>query len=273
MKNAAQHAKRFTALLRKLPPSPLPEFPDADDPVGVLVMSFLLADSTTEKAIAAYTKLQDVTVDYNDLRVSMPREVAAYLGARYPQGLERCQRLRAVLKSIYLREHDVTLDGLKAAGKRDVKKYIETLDGITPFVSARVLLMAFDSHAIPVDESLRERLVVEGVADDTSDAAEVSTWLSRQVKASDGVTTHLALQAWTEKTPLKTKPKTRKKTTSKAAATSTKTTKKKSTAKTSKTTTKPSAKSSTKTTTKKTKKTAAKKKSKKKTTSRKTART
>lgn len=230
MKNAAACAKKLTSLLKKLPSVEPPEFEHADDPVAVLVLSFMMADATTEKALAGYRKLREHIVDFNDLRVSMPHEVAGYLGGRYPGAIDRCQRIRAALRNIYLREHAVTLDALREAGKRDARKYLESLEGMLPYVSARVLLMSFETHAIPVDTQLREQLVAGGAADEDADLAEISTWLTRQVRASDGLSTHLGLQAWVEANAGKG-GRSRRKTSAKGGKSSTKktSTRKKST--------------------------------------------
>ena len=212
MKNAAQCAKKLTTLLKKLPEGEPPELSNeiGDDPVGQLVFSFLLIDSTTEKAAAAYRKLLDQVVDYNDLRVSMPHETAGYLGSRYPRATERCEQLRTALRNVYLREHDVTLERLKGLGKREVKKYIESLEGVCPYTASRLMLVSFDVHAIPVDEQLREQLVAAGAADEEATSAEVSAWLTRQIKAADGLTSHYAFQRWVEENPPKPKRKTTK---------------------------------------------------------------
>ena len=193
------------------------------------MFSFLLWESTAAKALAAYEKLRENIVDFNDLRVSMPHEVAGYLGTRYPLANERCLRMRTVLRSIYLREHDVTLESLASAGKREVKKYLESIEDIPPYVAARVMLLCFDTHAIPVDGRLLECLQAEGVVDDDVDEAEAGAWLSRQIKATDGLSAALKFQAWSETD----KPAAKKKSTSKAKTTKKKTTtKKKSTKKT-----------------------------------------
>lgn len=196
MKNASQCAKKLTALLKKLPPGASTDFPDDDDPVATLVASFLMWESSTAAAREAYGRIAQAIVDFNDLRVSMPVEIAEWLGDDSPLNLERCQRLRAALRNVYLREHEVSLAALADTGKREVKKYIESIEGVPPYVSARTLLMAFDAHAIPVDEQLRSRLIEEGVCDEDADVHELSAWLSRQIKASDAREAHLALQAW-----------------------------------------------------------------------------
>lgn len=196
MKNSTQCAKRLTALLKKLQKPEIPDLPTIDDPIGVLVMSFLMWESTTPKAVIAYNNILSNVVDHNDLRVCMPQETIEFIGQRYPRGLDRCQRLRAVLRDIYSREHAVSLERLSSMGKRDVRKYLESLEGIVPYVSARVMLLSFQTHAIPVDDQLRTQLIEQGAADSSAENDELSTWLERQIKASDGVDAHYALQAW-----------------------------------------------------------------------------
>lgn len=231
MKNATACAKKLTSLLKKLPAVEPAEAPAEErDPIDVLIESALMADATGDKARAAFTKLMAGVVDRNDLRVSMPHELVEIIGSRYPQGADRCQRLRAMLREIYLREHAVSLESVASLGKREVRKYIESLDGITPYVSARVLLLCYGVHAIPVDEQLRRRLIDAGAADESAEAAELSSWLSRQIKAADGLAAHLALQAWVETTPAK-KSSARGKSGGRRASTAKKTTKKKTTRK------------------------------------------
>jgi hypothetical protein len=200
MKNPANAAKKLSALLRKLGSgSPPRELPSTEDPIGTIVVSMLLWDSTTERAVAGFQKLMNEAVDYNDLRVCMPHETIEILGVRYPRVQERCQRLRAVLRGIYLREHAVSLDSLKGQGKREVKKYIESLDGITPYASSRVLLLSFDTHAVPVDEQLKDLLVDGEVCEPDVEISDLSAWLAAQIKAEDAAAAHYGLQAWSDK--------------------------------------------------------------------------
>ncbi len=196
MSAATDGSKALNDLLKKLGAPPPAEFPDAANPVSVLVLSMLMWESTTSKALVAYQKLKDAVVDFNELRVCMPQEMIECIGVRYPLALERCTRLRASLNDIFRREHDVTLEQLRSGGKRDVKKYLDTLEGMTPYASARVQLLCFDAHAIPADEQLRQRLVAAGVIESSVDVAETSNWLTRNVKAGEGVAAHHALQNW-----------------------------------------------------------------------------
>jgi endonuclease III len=200
VKNAATCAKKLSALLKKYhrSASQVARMPDASDPIATLVMSFLLWESTSEKAAAAYERLLQHVVDFNDLRVCMPHETTEALGPRYPRVLDRGQRLRAVLKDIYLREHAVNINRLRDMGKREVKKYLESLEGMVPYVSARVMLLCFQTHAVPVDDHLRTHLVEAGAIEAGVEIPEVSAWLASQIKAEDGIQAHAALQAFSD---------------------------------------------------------------------------
>ena len=198
MKKADDAGRNFSALLRKLGKSGPPP-PAQQDSVDVLIMSFLLWNCTSAKAKTAYRRIQQRVVDFNDLRVSMPGEIAEFFGGRYPQAQDRSQRIRAVLRHIYNREHAVSLQRLHSMGKREIKKYLRSLDGIVPFVADRVMLLCFGTRCIPVDENLYRALLEAGACQDTADLWELSSWLSRQIKASDAVQTHVALQTWVDR--------------------------------------------------------------------------
>lgn len=229
MKNSTACGKKLTSLLKKLGKPEPPKLPESEDPIAVLVLSFLMWETSTRKAVTAYNRLTGQVVDSNDLRVCMPFEIEELIGVRYPMAHERCQRMRAVLHDIYDREHAVTLEPLATMGKRDVKKYVESLDGIVPYVSSRLMLLCYDTHAIPVDEQLRECLVAVKAADPTADVLEIAGWLTRQVRAGEGIECHHAFQAWAEEggdgTAAPSKPKTtRKKSKAKTKTKSKKTT-------------------------------------------------
>jgi endonuclease III len=211
VKNAAVGAKKLSALLKKIGHKPLPvpvKPPGAEevsdeasakhDPISTLVMSFLLWESTADRAQVAYDRILESVVDFNDLRVSMHHETMEMIGPRYPLAMNRSQRLRATLRNIYLREHAVSLDKPAAAGKREIKKYIETLEGMVPYVANRVLLLCFDTHGVPVDEQLRTALIDAEVADASVEVPELSSWLASQVRAGDAVSVHASLQVWND---------------------------------------------------------------------------
>jgi endonuclease III len=199
VKNTNACAKKLRSLLEGLETPQTPEFPDSSDPIATLILSFFMWESTTERAIACYDRLRSHTVSFNDLRVSMPHEMVEWLEDDDALNLERAQRLRAVLRNVFLREHAVSLDALNDYGKREVRKYIDSLEGIVPYVASRVMLVCFETHAVPVDGQLREMLIEQGAADESAGVAELSAWMARQIRADESRDAHHKLQAWVDR--------------------------------------------------------------------------
>lgn len=199
MKTKWAKPTKFSAFLKKHrvggEPSLLPETVRAEDPVAVLVHSWLLWESSSSQAAVAMDRLLEQRVDFNELRVSLPHEVAAIVGKRYPRVEERLHGIRRTLHDLFLRRHELSFAYLAEKGKRDIKAEIETLDGITPFVSARLLRIAFDVHAMPADDQLSALLHEHDVIDEPVEPDELAGWLSTAVKADEAVGAMASLQA------------------------------------------------------------------------------
>ncbi len=171
---------------------------DTDPLVHELVYSYLLWEAMAGQAKTAFRRLIESVVDYNELRVCLTDELVAMIGERYPLARERCARLRATLNDLYRREHLLTLRHLVEAPKRDAKHYLDTLEGMPAFVSARVTLVCLGGHAMPIDERLRERLVKAGVVEDPTSADSLAGWLERQVRAGEALATYRLLRTWAD---------------------------------------------------------------------------
>ncbi len=280
MKNSTDFAKKFKTFRKKLQKEEV-VFNELGA-IGEVIYSHLLWNATAKQATTAFKKMISASVDLNDLRMNHVFEMVELIGTNYPHAEERSKRLKAVLNSIYGREHNVCIDSLEGAGKRDIREYFETLNGITPFVCNRVIAMSYEVAAIPVDDRTNNALIATGIVHEESSVSETAVWLARQVKAHEVCEVHVSLHSWVETQPAQSinKPKkkkvTNKKTAKKPAAK--KVTKKTDNKKTAK---KPAAKKVTKKTDNKktakkpaakkvTKKTANKKTAKKKTTKKKT---
>ncbi|MBI1336930.1 MAG: hypothetical protein GC164_08210 [Phycisphaera sp.] len=200
MKNSAEYTKKLNSLLRTLSKSQKPApLPDEDvDPVTRLVISFLQWNARRPDAMAAHKRIMSVMVDNNDLRVSHVNEVVSFLGDNYPRAEERVARMLEALQEIFVREHAVTLDHLSDKPKKDVRAYLESLPGMPSYVAARVTLLGFGGHAIPVDDRLSEALKGAGAVDPEASIEEVQGFLERHIKATDGLDMYLLLDAWSD---------------------------------------------------------------------------
>lgn len=202
-------AKRFAALVKRLKgeydtaaeapaDAPPPSLAEGDAVLDQLVHSFMLWETTSAQALAGLKRLREAFVDLNELRVCFPEEISTAIGERFPRSRERATRLRAVLNDIYRREHGLSLSRLVDQPKRDARSYLESLEGMPPFVAARVALLCFGGHAVPVDERLLALLTSERAVEPDVGVEDAAAWIERQVRANEAAATHLLLRRWAD---------------------------------------------------------------------------
>ncbi len=196
--SSTDQTKAITTLLKSLGGVYTPEPEPERTPIDQLVFSYLLWESSATRAENAMKRLEDAFVDVNELRVSRTAEIMAVLGKTYPRAEDRVLRMKASLRDLFCREHAVTLEGAQRLSKRDGRKYVESLEGIPPFVAARICLLSLGSHAIPIEERLVARLAAAGVLPEDTDVARAASIFDRTVKAAEGREAAALLQALAE---------------------------------------------------------------------------
>lgn len=211
--------KAFAALLKKAQTAYKGEAEaDAMDPIAQLVTSFLAWNATLKQAEHAFDKIMGQVVDLNELRVSHPHEIVAMIGVRYPDADARVRRMLESMMEVFAREHDFRMTSVKSKGKREQREYLDSLPAIPPYVAARVALLSFGAHAMPVDDKLAEQLIGEGIFEPGTAPAEIESWMTRQIKAGSALEAHLALQDWSDQAGPGSKSAAKKKSTKKTAA-------------------------------------------------------
>ncbi|GEM_PF-460226 len=217
--SAADTAKSINAFLKRQPKGDVPPPPSDREPIGELVYSFLLWEASTSRADNAYKRILSQFVDFNDLRVSRRPELEAALGKTYPNIDERIMRLQAALQDVYVREYEVSLGVLDKLSKRDARKYLESLEGMPPYVAARVTLFVLGAHAVPVERRLLDQLIEAGVLEEGTDIEKAQGLLERHIKAEDGVAAYQKLQNFAENGGAKKRVTSQKKAASQKKAT------------------------------------------------------
>jgi len=198
--SAADSAAKLKALIARGEPdaglaSP-PAAPDTADPaLAQLVYSFLLWEAGPDHAGQSLTRILSETVDYNELRICTRDELVSLVTNRHPRATERCERLRSTLQDVYEREHRLSLETLCEQSKRDARAYLESLDGIPHFVSARVLLLTLGGHRFPVDSRIVGLLHAEGLCADRKTDVGIASELERAVRAGGATDAYLSLES------------------------------------------------------------------------------
>ena len=169
-----------------------------------MVRAFLEFDADSARAQAAEARVAAAMVDLNELRVTPAIEVAAILGSRYPFSEHRSSLLHRALQSIYERENQMSLASLQNMKKAEIRNYLKTLSGITPYVEAVVGLECFEVTACPVDTKLLLWLISKGVLDENCTTAEAQQILEREIVAKKMHSFYLGsrkeLESWAPKT-------------------------------------------------------------------------
>jgi len=185
MRNSSKYGARLTRLYNQLQRSQgRPEELTPQDVTTEMILACLSATTTQSRARAALSRLRSAFVDYNELRVCRPEEVAEVLGKSYPQAQAAAEQIVALLRSVFQKKDNLDLDHLTESSKREAKIVLENLSGATPYVVACVMLWSLRAHAFPVNEQMLAMLRAEEVVAPKSDAADVQGFLERHISAS-----------------------------------------------------------------------------------------
>jgi endonuclease III len=173
--------------------------PAVTDPTTQLVIGVLSRDMPESKARQALDAVRSMVVDFNELRVIPPLELADLLGD-YPDARGKSEDIIRALNRIFAFEHTVSLERLRELPKKDMLAYLDRIDGLEAYTRARIRLLGLEKHAIPLDEAMWALARSEGLVDGKCSLEEAQAFLERQVPedAALEVVALLHKQAWTE---------------------------------------------------------------------------
>lgn len=192
------------------------------DPIcDELIWSFLVWEAGEKRAAAIAAKLCESFVDLNEFRICLTSELVSFFGQTYPKAAERADRMRTALNDIFKREHEVSLKSLASLNKRDAKAYLDSIEGIPPYVASRTFLIGLGGHAFPLDNRLLMLMTAEQAIGEDETVASGAAWLERQFRSGEAAPALAALEIWAaEQQPSrsKTTKKTSKKVTKKSGS-------------------------------------------------------
>ncbi len=198
MKNSKHYSPKVETLLKTLKKKAGPVTPPTyDDPVEAVVYACISAHTTEANAKAIHRRIGAHFVDMNDLRISRPEEIKELYGEPSP-GTESATLLRRILNAIFDTYDKVSLKELTAEGKRQARKELEEIPGMTPFVAAYTFLTALGGHAIPLTDRMIAYLLQHEMIHPKSTQHEIVSFLERHIHAVDAYTFYALLRAETE---------------------------------------------------------------------------
>jgi endonuclease-3 len=124
--------------------------PDARPVLQEFIYAICRENATPEQADRAYRNLCERFFDWNEVRVSAPRELEeAFAGM---DGAEvRSQRLVSFLQEVFETTYSFDLEGLQKKGLKQAAKQLTRFQAANDFVGAWVTQRSLGGHAIPLD--------------------------------------------------------------------------------------------------------------------------
>jgi len=164
-------------------------------PVEHVLRAILSEEATSRQADDALDRLRRHFVDWNDLRVSRPREIREVLGTNFPRSSHKARVIPRLLDQVFKQYNSMVWDFLEKMGKVEARAYFEKLEDVRPFVAAVIARDCAEAHAVPVDNDVARVLGRLGILDPgTQSESGMQAFLERAVKASRAYEVHVLLK-------------------------------------------------------------------------------
>jgi hypothetical protein len=158
-----------------------------------------LSEKQTQDALKRFW---EYFVDWNDLRVSRPEEIAELLGTDSPQNRETALTITKFLQRIFNESHQISLEYLQKTGKRPARAKLEKFEELSSFVIDYCMLTSLGGHTIPLTEKMIEYLKANVLVDAAADARTIEGFLTKQIPAKNGYEFYEFLREESEKSAL-----------------------------------------------------------------------
>ena len=117
-----------------------------------LMYAACLENATFDAAESAYSVLEHHYIDWNELRVSTPQEIADTL-PMLPQPLEAGERIKKTLQWVFETTYMFDLEDYRKKTIGQTVEYLESIPSCTPFMTGYLVQIGLGGHQIPIDEA------------------------------------------------------------------------------------------------------------------------
>jgi endonuclease III len=146
-----------------------PAEPEARPVLEQFLYAVCREGTTRKEADRAYQILRERFFDWNEIRVSSPRELEEAL-ADLPEAEARANRLVSFLQEVFETTFSFDLESLHKKGLKQAAKQLARYQAANDYAVAWVIQQALGGHAIPLDgpsiRALRRLGLLEGNSED-----------------------------------------------------------------------------------------------------------
>jgi endonuclease III len=163
-------------------------------------------NATREQADLAFKNLRERFFDWNEIRVSSPRELEEALGD-LPDAEQRAERIISFLQQVFEKEFSFDLESFHKKGVKQAAKALAGYQASNDYVIAWVLRNSLGGHAIPLDApTLRVTRRLGLIDRDQEDRETLRTSLEHLIPKAKGaafteVASHIAHECCWEEEP------------------------------------------------------------------------
>jgi endonuclease-3 len=160
--------------------------PEALPVLEQFLYAILREGVTRELADQAYRNLRDNFFDWNEIRVSSPRELAESIDC-LPDAEGRGQRVIDFLQEVFETTFSFDLESLQKKGVKQAAKQLSRYQAANDYVVSSVVQHSLGGHAIPLDvASLRVLRRLTVIENETDDLEAMRASLEHQVPKARG---------------------------------------------------------------------------------------
>jgi len=168
-------------------------------PVRHAVRTVLAEEATADEVEAALQRIHDAFIDWNDLRVSRPREIRDVLGEAFPRASTKARVIPRLLDQVFKRHNSMVWDFLEGMGKIETREFFERLEEVRPFLAATMARDCVGAHAFPVDHDISRALGRLGLVDPAADSeTDMQAFMERAAKSNQAYELHGLLKRLAE---------------------------------------------------------------------------
>jgi endonuclease III len=138
-----------------------------------------------EIADQAYRRLVDRFFDWNEIRVSSPREIQEMMDG-LPHAEDRAVRLIRMLQEVFETTFSFDMEPLIKKGAKPAAKHLSRYAAASDFAVSWIMLNCFDTHSLPLDAPCTRVLHRLGLVDGGADPGAVREGLESLVPKSKG---------------------------------------------------------------------------------------
>ena len=169
-----------------------------EEPLDSVVVALISEHRDEGDTRKIYKRMQSHFMDLNDLRVSRSEEILDVMNDHSESAQTAAQLVSRILNQVYDRYDTMSLAVLKNTGKRQGRKELEELDGMSRFAVDYCFVTALGGHAIPLTEPMKSLLRREELIHPEATDDEIHGFLERQIPAADGWVFYCLLRAAAE---------------------------------------------------------------------------